>query len=137
MSFVYFNPNPYGKSVGDCVVRALTRVDGSGDWTNTYLKICAVGALVGDMPSANKVWGDYLLRIGFKRYFLPDTCPDCYTIRDFCADHPNGTYVVSTGSHVVAVVDGDYYDTSDTGSEIPIAYFEKEANNEWYVGKRP
>jgi hypothetical protein len=45
----------------------------------------------------------------------------------FCADHPNGTYVVSTGSHVVAVVDGDYYDTSDTGSEIPIAYFEKEA----------
>lgn len=127
MSFVYFNPNPYGKSVGDCVVRALTRVDGSGDWTSTYLKICAVGALVGDMPSANKVWSDYLLRIGFKRYFLPDTCPDCYTIRDFCADHPNGTYVVSTGSHVVAVVDGDYYDTSDTGSEVPIAYFEKEA----------
>lgn len=125
MSFVYFNPNPYGKSVGDCVVRALTRVDGSGDWTDTYLKICAVGALVGDMPSANKVWSDYLLRIGFKRYFLPDTCPDCYTIRDFCADHPNGTYVVSTGSHVVAVVDGDYYDTSDTGSEVPIAYFEK------------
>ncbi len=126
MSFVYFNPNPYGKSVGDCVVRALTRVDGSGDWTRTYLKICAVGALVGDMPSANKVWSDYLLRIGFKRYFLPDTCPDCYTIRDFCADHPNGTYVVSTGSHVVAVVNGDYYDTSDTGSEVPIAYFEKE-----------
>lgn len=127
MSFVYFNPNPYGKSVGDCVIRALTRVDGSGDWTSTYLKVCAVGALVGDMPSSNKVWGDYLLMIGFKRYFLPDTCPDCYTIRDFCADHPIGKYVVSTGSHVVAVVDGDYYDTSDTGSEVPIAYFEKEA----------
>jgi hypothetical protein len=47
-----------------------------------------------------------------------------YTIRDFCRDHNKGTYILATGTHVVAVKNGDYIDTWDSGAEIPIFYFE-------------
>jgi len=35
---------------------------------------------MSDMPSANRVWMAYLKKIGFKKYLIPDTCPDCYTV---------------------------------------------------------
>ena len=63
---------------------------------------------------------------GFKRFIIPDTCPDCYTIKSFCSDHPKGEFIAATGSHVVAVVDGDYYDTGDSGNEVPVYYWKKE-----------
>ena len=78
-----------------------------------------------DMPSANRVWGEYLREIGYVRRIIPDTCPNCYTVRDFCMEHPIGRYILGTGEHVVAVVDGYYYDSWDSGNEIPIYYFER------------
>ncbi len=59
------------------------------------------------------------------RINVPDTCPHCYTIRDFAYDHPFGTYLVGTGKHVVTIIDGNYYDTWDSGGEIPIYYWKK------------
>lgn len=32
--------------------------------------------------------------------------------------YPRGRYIVGTGNHAVAVVDGDYYDSWDSGNEI-------------------
>ena len=72
---------------------------------------------------SNNVWPKLLKREGFKRYILPDTCPDCYTVRRFCLEHQNGQFILATGSHVIAVIDGDYYDTWDSGDEVPIYYF--------------
>ena len=57
---------------------------------------------------------------------MPNMCPPCYTVKDFCKDHPVGTYILATGSHVVTVVDGNYYDTWDSGTEVPIYYWKKE-----------
>lgn len=79
-----------------------------------------------DMPSSNEVWGAYLKSIGYKKYVIPNTCPDCYTVRDFCNDNPTGRFLLATGSHVIAVIDGDYYDTWDSGDEVPVYYFTKE-----------
>lgn len=36
-----------------------------------------------------------------------------------------GRYLLALDQHVVAVVDGDYYDTWDSGNEIPIYYWMK------------
>ena len=79
-----------------------------------------------DMPSSNRVWEEYLKRHGFKRTLLPDTCPMCYTVRDFCYDYPRGKYLLAIGTHVVAVENGDYFDTWDSGDEIPLFYWRKE-----------
>lgn len=123
--FVYYNPNPANNHVGDCVVRAISKVTGQ-DWEKTYLEVALQGYMLKDMPSANYVWGAYLLENGFKRYIIPNTCPDCYTVRDFCKEYPQGVYLLATGTHVVAVQDGDYYDAWDSGNEIPIYYWHKE-----------
>lgn len=125
MSYIEYNPNPSKKLVGDCVIRAITKVTDS-DWKSVYMDILLQGYSMNDMPSSNAVWGAYLYSQGFKRAVIPNTCPDCYTVKDFCHDYPRGVYLLATGSHVVAVVDGNYYDTWDSGDEIPIYYWRKE-----------
>ena len=79
-----------------------------------------------DMMSSNAVWGAYLYDQGFRRYIIPNTCPDCYSVKDFCEDNPKGEFMLATGTHVIAVEDGNYYDTWDSGDEVPIFYWRKE-----------
>lgn len=121
-----YNPNPMGARVGDCTVRAISRATGEG-WDTVYCGLCVEGLRLCDMPTANHVWGAYLRRHGFRRRALPDDCPDCYTVADFCRDHPHGTYVLAISGHVVCVDDGSYYDTWDSGAESPAYYWYKEA----------
>ena len=78
-------------------------------------------AMWGD---TNAVWEKYLKEHGFEQIVIPDTCPECYTIADFADDHPIGTFIVATGTHVVCVQDGNYFDTWDSGGQIPSYYFE-------------
>ena len=125
MGFVFYNPNPSGKQVGDCPVRAIAKATGQS-WDETYTGLCVQGLAMGDMPSANSVWGAYLRQNGFIRNVIPNTCPDCYTVAEFAKDHPRGVYVLALSGHVVCQLNGDYYDTWDSGNEIPLFYWEKE-----------
>lgn len=125
MAWRFYNPNPDFNFVGDCVIRAISlAVD--KDWDPVYLGMTVKGYELKDMPSSNAVWGAYLRSKGFKRYIVPNTCPDCYTVKEFCEDYPDGIYVLCTGTHAVTVIDGDYYDSWDSGNEYPIYYFKKE-----------
>lgn len=126
--YKHYNPNPSGKQVGDCVIRGISKLTGQ-EWDETYLGICVSGFELKDMPSANHVWESYLIERGYSRSMLPDTCPICYTVEDFCQEHPFGCYLLATGSHVIAVEDGDYYDAWDSGNEVPIYYWYKKGAN--------
>lgn len=121
----YYNPNPLGKQVGDCVIRGISRITNQS-WEDTYIGIVLQGYKLKNMPSANEVWENYLSERNFKRMMLPDTCPICYTVKDFCIDYPEGVYLLATGSHVVAVEDGNYYDAWDSGNEVPVYYWKYE-----------
>lgn len=123
--FIYTNTNPIGKKTGDCVIRAISILTDTS-WEEVYIELCMEGLLQADMPNANSVWGSYLRGLGYKRESIPNTCPDCYTIGDFAIDHPYGKYAVCTGTHVVAVVDGDILDAWDSSREIPAYYYYKE-----------
>ena len=120
----YINLNPRKKSVGDCTVRAIAIATGSA-WVDTYLDLCLMGMIMADMPSANAITTAYLKKNGFHRRTIPDDCPDCYTIADFCKDHAKGTYIIGTGSHLTTVIDGDLLDSWDSSNECPVYYFEK------------
>lgn len=122
--FIQFNPNPFKILVGDCVIRAISKIVGK-DWEEIYSDLSEQGYRMKDMPSANRVWGQYLKNLGFERKVIPDSCPDCYTVKRFCEDHPYGKYILATGTHVVAVAYGNYYDSWDSGQEVPIFYYER------------
>ena len=123
--YTHVNPNPNNKNVGDCTVRAIALATNQ-TWEETYLTLALQGYLICDMPSSNDVWGSYLLEHGWSYHRLQDTCPFCYTINNFCEDHPKGTYIVATGTHVICVKDGSYLDAWDSGDKVPLFYFEKE-----------
>lgn len=122
--FVFFNPNPVGARTGDCVIRAICAAEGK-NWEEVYSALALEGYMLKDMPSSNAVWGNYLSRNGYKRLIIPDNCPTCYTVGDFAAQYNSGTYVVGTGTHAVAVVDGCVMDSWDSQREIPIYCYKK------------
>ena len=117
----FYNPNPSRQRVGDCTVRAICKATGH-DWNRTYAALSAYGLACKDMPSANSVWGKYLRDLGFRRYLIDDDKFD-YTVEDFCREHPKGTYILAIDGHVVCCADGFYYDSWDSGKEIPVYYW--------------
>lgn len=126
MAYIHYNPNPVGRSVGDCAVRAIAKAL-KMDWETAYIAIAMNGFSMGDMPSSDSVWGAVLRQNGFYRKSIPNRCPDCYTAADFCRDHPYGTFVLGFGGHVATVVHGDLFDSWDSSLEIPQFYwYQKE-----------
>lgn len=124
MGLVFYNPNPHGRRVGDCTVRAISKALGQS-WEETYTGLSLQGFCLGDMPSANATWGAYLRGKGFSRKIIPDSCPDCYSVREFAEDHPRGTYILALASHVVCLIDGQVFDTWDCLDEPPLYYWER------------
>ena len=122
MAYIPYNPNPVARRVGDCAVRAVSKALGL-DWEQAFLLITGAAYQMGDMPSSDSVWGAVLRQHGFYRSAVPNTCPDCYTARDFCRDHPRGVFVLGFGGHMATVVDGDLYDSWDSSELIPIYYW--------------
>ena len=124
MYYVHYNPNPAGRYVGDCSVRAVAKaLDVS--WDDAYKMMCDRGFQMGDMPSADSVWGSVLKEHGFQRNVIPNLCPSCYTAAMFCRDHEHGVYVLGFGSHVATVVNGKLYDSWDSEEQIPVYYWRK------------
>ena len=124
--WIKYNPNPTGRSVGDCAVRAVAKALDT-DWETAYTMISQNGYAMGDMPSSDSVWGAVLRQNGFYRMSIPNNCPDCYTAADFCRDNPIGTFVLGFGGHVATVVDGDLFDNWDSSMEVPVyVWFRKE-----------
>ena len=116
--WIKYNPNPVGRNVEDCSIRAIAKALDT-DWETAYAMIASNGFAMGDMPSSNSVWGAVLRQNGFKKQAIPNSCPDCYTFADFARDNPRGTFVLGTGSHVATVVAGNLYDSWDSSDEIP------------------
>ena len=118
MAWKYYNPNPTGRSVGDCAVRAVAAaLDIS--WEEAFDLIAENAFQMGDVMSADSVWGSVLRQNGYYRMAIPNNCPDCYTAADFARENPDGTFVLGFGGHVATVKDGAIWDSWDSSREIP------------------
>ena len=125
MGYIDYNANPLNRRTDDCVKRALSTALGY-TWDRVHIELSVLTLVKAGIETENEIWAEYLERKGFERFQIPDTCPFCYTIRDFCEDNPDGVFVLGTGTHVVCVIDGDYYDTWDSGDRVPLYCFVKK-----------
>lgn len=119
--YIYFNGNPCGENTGDCVIRAISIATGFGRH-KVYSGLCAFGYPCTIWGNSNSIWGKYLEYLGFKRFVIDSDC----TVSEFSKNHAKGTFVLGTGKHAVAVINGNYIDSWDSGKEKIIYYFRKE-----------
>lgn len=111
------NPNPCGRYVGDCSVRAVS-VALDISWEEAFELLADAAYKMCDMPSSNSVIGAVLRMSGFRMSAIPEVC----TIAKFARENPDGIFVLfKTGEigHVATVVNGDLYDAWDSSQEIP------------------
>ena len=52
MEYMYYNPSPAGRNVGDCAVRAISKALNQS-WEESYIGLALEGLILSDMPSAN------------------------------------------------------------------------------------
>lgn len=122
--WVFCNPNPCRREEPDCVVRAIA-VATDQSWDTVHWDLCVMSHAKCTMPSVNWLWGLYLKKYGFEKFLLPESCPECTTVREFCKRYPHGTYIIGTGSHAVCVRDGNYIDAWDSGDTVPTYFYRK------------
>lgn len=120
--WVKANPNPEGKEVPDCVIRAIC-IALNKPWLEVSNELHEMANRDFSVSSDDNVWGHYLYSLGFQPFLLPFTCPKCTTVNEFTKMYSNGIYIIGTGYHAVCVIDGNYYDSWDSGNEIPTFFW--------------
>ena len=123
--YIEFNGNPCGKSTGDCVVRAISVAENKS-WRKVYLALCVEGYEECTFGDDNKTWDKYLKSIGYRKFNLPEN--KGYKLSDFANSHKEGSYIAGTGTHAVAVVNGDIIDSWDSSGDTPLYYYAKTSD---------
>ena len=127
--FVYYQPNEKDLKdhFGDCTIRALAKVlDVS--WLEAFdltIPLCRreqVESIFGcDIELRKKLLGE----LGFEYVGVSNKRGTKRpTVDTFAKEHPQGRYICNVVHHVVAVVDGKFYDTWDSGDCSLYGYFE-------------
>lgn len=126
MAYKFYNPNPVGRFNIDCIPRATAKALDI-DWDAASVLLCNAAIGMGTVECSDDAMAAVLRRHGFCRDVIPNTCPECYTVNDFCEDHPKGTFVLELGGHVVTIVDGVAYDTTNPAREtVQFYWYQKE-----------
>lgn len=128
-NYQYYQPNAKDlkDEYGDCVIRALTKVTGKA-WGDVFDDLVPIARENQCMPNGKPCWEAYLKTNGFEYHGVTNAKGTKRpTVDRFAKDHPNGTYVARVAHHLVAVVDGIYYDTWDSGHNSLYGYWEMVA----------
>ena len=114
MSFVFYNPHPKGKIVGDCVKRAICKTTGI-DYMEVQRTLNRLKRELGAAEFNDKqVTDEFVKRNGFTILSFPAKKgqPRMNGER-FCGAYPIGSYILQMAGHWAACVDGVIYDTWD------------------------
>lgn len=130
--YTYFQPNKKDikDQVGDCQIRAFCKVLDI-DWLAAFdmtIPICRELQTYTIFDCDLKKTKAAMETLGFTYTGISNKKGSKRpTVDSFAKDHPTGRYIVSVSHHVVAVVDGKYYDTWDSGGKSLYGYYTKNA----------
>lgn len=128
--FKYYQPNDKDlkDKYGDCTIRALTKAFNC-TWLEAFDRMVPFCreyqcSNIFDLPS--QIEREIMAKMGFGYTSISNKKGTKRpTVKSFAADHPTGTYIVNVANHEVAVVDGIYYDTWDSGYKSLYGYYTK------------
>lgn len=125
--YKYYQPNKKDikDEYGDCVVRALTKVMNK-TWIEVFNELIQYAIEIQCMPNDKICYERYLKSNGFVYHDISNKKGSKRpTVESFAKEHKEGTFFLNVANHVVAVVDGMYYDTWDSGQCCLYGYYEK------------
>ncbi len=125
----YYQPNKKDlkDKYGDCVIRALTKVL-EMDWLEVFDDIHPISRELQVPFNCKPCYEAYLESKGFKYTGISNKKGSKRpTVQSFTKDHKEGTYLVIVANHVVAVSEGYFWDTWDSGEKSMYGYWEKES----------
>ena len=129
-NFKYYQPNDKDlkDKVGDCQVRALSKAL-SLSWLEAFdltIPICRELQTYTIFDCDLKKTKEAMKSLGFEYTGISNKKgSDRPTVKEFALSHRTGIYILSLSHHVVAVVDGIYYDTWDCGKKSLYGYYTK------------
>lgn len=128
--FKYFQPNKKDlkDKYGDCVIRALVAVTGE-TWEKVFDLLYPIARELQCMPNNKPCYGKFLKEKGFEYKGISNKKGSKRpTVDDFTKDHKDGKYVLLVANHLVASINGKYFDTWDSGNKSLYGYW-KLADN--------
>lgn len=127
-NYKYYQPNnkDLKDNYGDCVVRALTKVTGK-NWMEAFEALLPYAIELQCMPNSQVCYEKYLKEHGFVYHGISNKKGSKRpTVDRFAKDHKEGEFFLNVANHCVAVVDGIYYDTWDSGYKCLYGYWERQ-----------
>lgn len=123
--WIEYNPNPANNSkANDCTIRAYCAAENL-EWDEAYDIACECGKELSYMPN-DKTAVKHVAedKFGYTRHKLSKE-ERGMTVNDFAIKYNEGTFLVEVASHLVAVINGEYYDSWDSGKKKIRGYFSK------------
>lgn len=133
--FVYYQPNKKDLQdrYGDCTIRALSKVFDC-DWLTAFKKtipFCIEYQTPNIFNLPCKIEQEVMKQLGFVYTGISNRGgAKRPTVEQFAKNHPTGRYICNVANHEVAVVDGKYYDTWDSGQKSLYGYYELNNTNQ-------
>ena len=110
----------------DCVFRTITKLF-NVSWLDAFDSLIPYAREIQCNPNNKKCYEKYLLDHGYTYHGISNKKGSKRpTVQSFSSDHKIGKYFLNLANHVVAVVDGKYYDTWDCGECCLYGYYELE-----------
>lgn len=107
--YQYYNNNPLGRNVSDCVVRAIALAT-QHSWDDTYIYLSNYARNEGITFSEVEFINEYLSQ-HYERYCQKGE--KVITVGDFSDLKLPGRWLVTMNNHITCVIDGVIYDTFD------------------------
>lgn len=126
--YKYYQPNKKDlkDNYGDCVIRALTKVLDK-EWSDIFDELVPLARDMQCMPNSKPCYQSYLESKGFTYQGISNKKGvKRPTVKSFTKEHPEGEYILRVAHHIVAVKDGQYHDTWDSGHKSLYGYWSKQ-----------
>lgn len=126
LRWIEYNPNPSTSKANDCSIRAYCAAENL-NWDDAYDIACKYGKMSNYMPNDNTSCERILdEEFGYTKHKLSkEEKAQGMTVNDFCIKHPEGVFILDVPRHLVAVVNGEYYDSWDCGKKKIKGYWSR------------
>lgn len=118
--YKFFNPNPAGRLVGDCSIRAICKAV-NVEWPAALMLLVAKSLHMYDLPTSNAVIGAVLRDFGFYRDDVDEE--RAKTVADIAEENAAEKIVIITSGHIVTADKGTVYDSWDSRQELALYFY--------------